>query len=47
MKPVLTFMLILTVAGSLFAEKVTNLSAAKALAASSNKPLLMDFMTEW
>jgi len=33
--------------GSLFAEKVYTISEGKALAVSTNKPLLLDFMTDW
>jgi hypothetical protein len=33
--------------GSLFAEKVYTLAEGKILATKSNKPLLLDFMTDW
>ena len=33
--------------GSLFAEKVYTIAEGKTLAAKSNKPLLLDFMTDW
>ena len=47
LRKTLPFVLILIFSCSLFAEKVTSFSEAKALAESSNKPLLIDFMTDW
>ncbi len=42
---VIFFALLIT--GSLFAEKVSSFSEGKALASKLNKPLLLDFMTDW
>jgi hypothetical protein len=44
---VAVIMFALLLSGSLFAEKVDNLAEGKALAAKLNKPLLLDFMTDW
>ena len=40
-------MTVLLIGGNLLAEKVDSFAAGKELAASTNKPLLLDFMTDW
>jgi len=46
-KKVAYIMFALLLCGSLFAEKIDNFAEGKALAAKLNKPLLLDFMTDW
>ena len=44
----ISFILLLVLAGShLEAGDVTSLTEAKALAAKTNQPILLDFMTDW
>ena len=46
-KKVAIILFALLLSGSLFAEKVYTLAEGQTLAASTNKPLLLDFMTDW
>ncbi len=47
LKQVAIFIFAILLSGSLFAEKVNTLAEGRALAAKLNKPLLLDFMTDW
>ena len=46
-KNVVIFVLTFLITNSLTAEKVTSFAEGKALAGKLNKPLLLDFMTDW
>jgi hypothetical protein len=47
LKKVAAIIFALLLSGSIFAQKVENLAEGKALATKLNKPLLLDFMTDW
>ena len=46
-RKVISLFLMLLLSGNILAEKVESFAAGKAMAASTNKPLLLDFMTDW
>lgn len=46
-KWIVSFIILLLAGTAVWAGEVHTLEEAKALAAKTNKPILMDFMTEW